>query len=308
MRLRARLLSLSLCCLSLATSASAQQGGPGVLPASRPAGAGGAVTGPILAADGTAAAPSYSFTNAATTGFSWGNPGVLVSQGGTATVLLTDGVQLRSAALLSWTSGLPTGTIDLSLSRDAANTLALRNGTNAQQFNLYRTYTDASNYARARLLFSGNDVLFGIQAAGSGVSGSIQFQTNATTRLTLSDSSLTTASTVGLGLAVPFAINTAPTIASGFGTSPSIPSSNGTAAFTINVGTGGTASSGVLTLPAATTGWVLQCVDITNAATAVTAQTAGTTTSATIANYARTTGILTAWAASDIIRCSASAY
>ena len=101
---------------------------------------------------------------------------------------------------------------------------------------------------------------------------------------------------------------TAPTIASGFGTSPSIASSNGSVAFTINVGTGGTATAGVITLPAATTGWVVHCLDITNGATAVTVQTAGTTTSATISNFSRTTGLLTAWAASDIIRCTATAY
>lgn len=105
-----------------------------------------------------------------------------------------------------------------------------------------------------------------------------------------------------------FSFGTAPTIASGFGTSPTIPNSNGTAAFTINVGTGGAASSGVLTMPEATTGWVVDCVDITNAATAVTVQTAGTSTSVTLTNYSRTTGLATAWAASDIIRCKAMAY
>ena len=49
---------------------------------------------------------------------------------------------------------------------------------------------------------------------------------------------------------------TAPTISSGFGTGASISQANGTAAFTINVGTGGTASAGNLTMPAAPTGWV----------------------------------------------------
>ena len=101
---------------------------------------------------------------------------------------------------------------------------------------------------------------------------------------------------------------TAPTIASGFGTTPSIAASNGTAAFTVNVGTGGTADTGVITLPAATTGWALSCINLTNSAIAVTAQTASTTTSATIANYSRTTGLLTAWTASDIISITAVAY
>lgn len=39
-------------------------------------------------------------------------------------------------------------TVDLCLLRDAANTLAQRNGTNAQTFNLYGTFTDSSNYER----------------------------------------------------------------------------------------------------------------------------------------------------------------
>jgi hypothetical protein len=60
-------------------------------------------------------------------------------------------------------------TAEFSLLRDAADTLAQRNGTNGQAFNLYGTYTDASNYER---LFIGhsNAASFHIQAqnAGSG--------------------------------------------------------------------------------------------------------------------------------------------
>jgi len=48
---------------------------------------------------------------------------------------------------------------------------------------------------------------------------------------------------------------TAPTIASGFGTGPSISASNGTAAFEITVGSGGTANTGTVTMPSAPTGW-----------------------------------------------------
>jgi hypothetical protein len=70
-------------------------------------------------------------------------------------------------------------------------------------------------------------------------------------------------------------VSTAPTISSGFGTSPSIAANNGTAAFTVNVGTGGTAYAGVIGLPmhvaatgdgqgtqGATNGWVCQCTDL----------------------------------------------
>ena len=104
-----------------------------------------------------------------------------------------------------------------------------------------------------------------------------------------------------------FVSATAPTV-SGFGTSPSVPNSNGTAAFSIDVGTGGTASTGTITLPAATTAWVVSCYDVTTPASYITHQTGGTTTTAAVTNYSRTTGLATAWTASDILRCHAAAY
>jgi len=102
---------------------------------------------------------------------------------------------------------------------------------------------------------------------------------------------------------------TAPTVLSGFGTSPTV-AGNGTAGFTVNVGTGGTASSGVLTISstAAPTGWACNAVDQTNAATANTVATPLSTTTITLTNYSRTTGIATAWAASDVITVSCNGY
>jgi hypothetical protein len=103
--------------------------------------------------------------------------------------------------------------------------------------------------------------------------------------------------------------STAPTVASGFGTSPSIPHANGTAAFTVNVGTGGTASSGVLTLPAATTGWTCH-VDPNAApqAAGVTYSAPTSTTSVTLTNYTQSTGVALAWAASEVLQVSCFAY
>jgi hypothetical protein len=102
---------------------------------------------------------------------------------------------------------------------------------------------------------------------------------------------------------------TAPTISSGFGVIPSVPANQGTAVFTINVGTGGSATSGVIALPTASNGWYVQCTDVTtNSSTVfITKQTAGTTTSATIGNF-NTSGSAAAWAASDVLRCAALAY
>lgn len=104
----------------------------------------------------------------------------------------------------------------------------------------------------------------------------------------------------------------APTIGSGFGTSPSIVVHNGTAAFTVNVGTGGTASSGVITMPAAQNGWVAFITNVTanaaNRANVDTVQTASTTNSITIQSQTISTGAATAWAANDILRIIAFAY
>lgn len=99
---------------------------------------------------------------------------------------------------------------------------------------------------------------------------------------------------------------TAPTISSGFGSTPSI-TANGTASFSINVGTGGSASSGIVAFNStATHGWAIHCDDVTTQSTSVfiTKQTASSTTTATITQY-NTAGSATAWVASDILECQA---
>lgn len=103
------------------------------------------------------------------------------------------------------------------------------------------------------------------------------------------------------------ASNTAPTI-SGFGTSPSVTANNGTSAFSINVGSGGTASTGTITFPTAANHWVCQFVEASNAPTLVTAQTGGTSTTVAVTNYSRTTGLATAWSANDILYAMCSAF
>lgn len=100
---------------------------------------------------------------------------------------------------------------------------------------------------------------------------------------------------------------TAPT-ATTFCTSPSIAANNGTAAFTINVGTSCATSTGTLTMPAATTGWVCDFHDVTTPASYKPDQTGGTTTTVTLTNYTRTTGVAANWVASSVIRAQCSAY
>tara|TARA_R110001632_G_scaffold84771_2_gene186686 strand:- start:47 stop:955 length:909 start_codon:yes stop_codon:yes gene_type:complete len=82
--------------------------------------------------------------------------------------------EMGTAVALGWSaspgSGHGSGTLggDLYLFRDAANTLAQRNSTNAQTFNLYNTYTDASNYERGFMKWNSNVLEIGTEAAGTG--------------------------------------------------------------------------------------------------------------------------------------------
>lgn len=69
---------------------------------------------------------------------------------------------------LGWGYSGSGGTADLILLRDAANTLAQRNGVNAQTFRLYNTYTDASNYERGRFAWVSNRLEIGTENAGTG--------------------------------------------------------------------------------------------------------------------------------------------
>lgn len=79
------------------------------------------------------------------------------------------GIRNSSLSEFSWTSGNLNGTVDLALYRDAAATLAQRNGTNQQIFRLYNTYTDASNYERLTLTgVAGTSVNITAETLGTG--------------------------------------------------------------------------------------------------------------------------------------------
>ena len=56
---------------------------------------------------------------------------------------------------------------DLFVIRDAANTLAQRNGVNAQRFNLYNTYTSGSVYERVSLYAASNVFYLGSDQTGA---------------------------------------------------------------------------------------------------------------------------------------------
>jgi len=77
------------------------------------------------------------------------------------TYLAPRDITMSSTVSLNWNE-------DAYVYRDAANTLALRNGANAQEFRVYNTYTDASNYERGFLRWRSSDFVLGIEGAGTG--------------------------------------------------------------------------------------------------------------------------------------------
>lgn len=93
----------------------------------------------------------------------------------TGALCLDRGFQVRDTATFSWSStSSGNGTADVVLSRDAANTLALRNGANAQTFRVYNTYTDANNYERVHLRYNSSQFALVTEAAGTGTARSLR--------------------------------------------------------------------------------------------------------------------------------------
>jgi len=78
-------------------------------------------------------------------------------------------------SVLNDTGQLTLGTsLDVRLARDAANTLAQRNGVNAQEKRVYGTFTDASNHRRVAMGMSASGVGFiRPEGAGTGATGNV---------------------------------------------------------------------------------------------------------------------------------------
>lgn len=140
--------------------------------------------GIIRTAAGLVNAPTYSFTAYTGSGF-WASTSsnIRVSLATTETHRFnstTFSILDNAAALLLGASN------DVVLIRDAAGTLAQRNGVNAQEHRLYFTYTNASNYARLSFLFGsgagGNAAIIRTEQAGTGGARNLAFGTSGTVR------------------------------------------------------------------------------------------------------------------------------
>jgi hypothetical protein len=77
--------------------------------------------------------------------------------------------------------GVP-GSTDTNLFRDAANTLAMRNGTSAQALRIYNTFTDSSNYEMGHIAWQSNELRIGTIKAGTGSTRNLVFQTDGSSR------------------------------------------------------------------------------------------------------------------------------
>jgi hypothetical protein len=77
------------------------------------------------------------------------------------------------SGVLGWAAG-PGLAADVNLTRDAANSLGMRNGAAAQVFNLYSNYTDGSNNSRLELSSNGSGVYQIVsKAVGTGIAGTL---------------------------------------------------------------------------------------------------------------------------------------
>jgi hypothetical protein len=102
----------------------------------------------------------------------------------------SSGVAIRSDAPYAWSSSTNLNAAqDLFLRRDDAGTLAQYNGTNAQTFNIYNTFTSATNHERGFLKWSSNVFQIGTEkGSGGGTARALEFRTDNVARLTLGES------------------------------------------------------------------------------------------------------------------------
>jgi fibronectin-binding autotransporter adhesin len=127
-------------------------------------------SGQIRVPDGTEALPSYSFSNNSNLGFYRAATSKLgLTVGGTARMTYNvNGQEIVAGYQMSWNSGATGTATDITLVRDAAGTLSQHNSTNAQEYRIANTWTDASNNEFASFGYINNSNVFTIQTEANG--------------------------------------------------------------------------------------------------------------------------------------------
>lgn len=165
-------------------------------------------SGTALFNDGASGSPSIGFASAVD-GWYRASTGIYTQIAGVDQFRLTTNfIVLPSTTTITWSaSGTITGSGEAGIARDAANTLAVKNGTNAQTFRLYNTTT--------------GPIHTGISARAGGVAftetgGAMQMSVIQTTAPTVTVNGGTTPSCVGSDTAMVCTIGTAPPAAATF--------------------------------------------------------------------------------------------
>jgi hypothetical protein len=113
------------------------------------------------------------------------SPLILFQTGANVAVAMSTAGGLGATRLSLFSAG---SAEDIFIERDAADTLAQRRSTNPQAFRVYNTYTDASNYERAKMVWDSNVLRIGTEKAGTGSARALELQTDGVTRLTIDTS------------------------------------------------------------------------------------------------------------------------
>lgn len=122
----------------------------------------GAAAFPLLAPNGLVTAPSYAFfgdidsglyyttVDASAVAIAFGGSRQIAWAGG-GTYLFNDFI-MTSAGAFGFANGNPlTGSVDAAFRRGGSGIIEQRDGANAQNSRIYKTYTDASNYQRIEI-------------------------------------------------------------------------------------------------------------------------------------------------------------
>jgi hypothetical protein len=220
--------------------------------------------------------------------------------------LTTTGHDVVAVGTFALSTGIYTGQEDTILGSQAGTNLISSVDNLIAGFSAGQALTTGSNNVMlgaksGQLVTGSNNICVGTNSCNTLTSGTGNLVIGGGTTVTATTSSEVNIRGSIVGYDVP------PVIGSGFGTSPAI-AGIGTFEFDITIGSGGTASTGTITMLAAPNAWSCFANDetTTSATVFMTKQTASSTTSVTLTNFAAA-GTAAAWTAGDIVKVTCHA-